>query len=154
MYNILYIAGCKEGSEVIYTKNDQLHKEIISMHPSKIIEKIMVCYYRTLKGNTQLIGKHFDFHQKVPVFIDYHRHLFFPTISKDDKECCWINYYCVFDVKGRKRSTNIVFYEHSIINRKKKILMEKEFPYDARVIRKQMNRCKEIHANYDKKLVI
>lgn len=150
MNNILLIAGCKKGCRILYTKEHQLCYLGSTQHPTKVIEKIMMCYHRSIIGNEKQTKKLFMFRQKVPVFIDLNRFLFFPTLSKKDKECCWINYYCVSNIKKKKERTLVSFCDYSVIEDKPSFLYEYECPIDIRVIRKQMKRCYQIHRCYVK----
>lgn len=150
MNNILFIQGYQNGCMIMYTKNHQLYSMFSTNHPTKVIERIMMIYYRSIIGNEKMTKKQFVFHQKVPVFIDLNQFLFFPILSKKDKECCWINYYCVSDVKKKKEHTRVSFCDYSIIADKSSFLYEYECPVDVRVIRKQMKRCNQIHRCYVK----
>lgn len=148
MNNILLVVGNEKGCEIFFTLDHDLYKVFAPVHSTKVIEMILGYYYRSLEGNIKQIQNSFNFNQKVPVFIDVNRMLFFPTITKNNRECCWINYYCISSVRKSKRNTIIKFYDHSFLNPHSEVLFEYEFPFEVRSIRNQMKRCEMIHKNF------
>ena len=146
MTHIFMITGNKNGCEIVYSQNQEIKTSVSQCKASKMIYQMARAHYRPVMPTVNLIKKMYGYSQKVPVLIEYNRILFFPTISMRDPSCCWINYYCVTDIKGNKEKTEITFCEYSIVQRKHAQQWSCVLPIDKRVIKKQMKRCHEIHS--------
>ncbi|WP_294561104.1 competence protein ComK [uncultured Traorella sp.] len=154
MTHIFMIMGNENGCEIIYTQNHEVKIMKSKCRVNKMVYQMAHAYYRPVLPTLKLIKKIHGYSQKVPVLIEYDRLLLFPTISMKDPSCCWINYYCVADIKGNKEKTTIFFGEYSIVQKKYTQCWSCVLPIDKRVIRKQLQRCHEIHSQFRKDRII
>lgn len=140
------IIGSEDGCEIIYSHDHQVKIKKSSSKASKMIYGLAHSYYRPVLSTMKLIEEKHGYHQKIPVLIEFDRLLLFPTVSMKDPSCCWVNYYCVADVKGTKKKTQLSFYDHNILDERRKVCFSYALNVDKRVITRQMKRCQEIHS--------
>lgn len=157
MITIYYLKGTKQGCTVFYS--DDYHQELVEvlhkeMSSTKFLRLYAAFYHHSIEDGQKMIRKRYQFNQKIPVLIEKDRSLFFPTASKNQWDCCWINYYAVSQVHKRGNGCVIQFHElgkkyrftvHDVLDIAiREHEFEEELALDARIIRKQLQRCRQI----------
>lgn len=149
MNNILYVAGKPYGCDIAIVEKQQFKIVRSSYKATEFIFKLSKIHFRPAKEMIQMIGDTYKFSQKVPILIENNQFLFFPTISMKDKECCWINYYCIFCLRRMQNGTKVFFKEYSVGMPKPFKTYVVPFELDKRIFVNQMKRCMMIHEEYN-----
>ncbi len=157
MITIYYVKGTKQGCSVFYS-ND-LSSALVEMIDLQIsstqaLKMYAAHYHHSIEDSQRLLRRRYKFYQKVPVFIEKDRSLFFPTASALQWDCCWINYYAVRQIRKARHQSVVYFQEigkkyqfsvrELINNAAKESKFEAIFDLDVRILRKQMDRCHKI----------
>ena len=112
MKQILLIIGKKNGSDIVFSED---HKIIVQSSPNSSLQVIFELgnkYYRPAIATMKLTRGKCGIHQKVPYLIEMDRYLFFPTLGLKNKECCWVNYYCIKDLRAINDGTEFTFHDY------------------------------------------
>lgn len=152
MKQILLIIGKKNGSDIIYTENYKIIVQSSSCSSLQVVFELGNQFYRPAVATMKLIRGKCGIYQKVPYLIEMNRLLLFPTMGLKNKECCWINYYCIKDLRTINGGTEFTFYDYSIM-KCVDLNFKYYLPIDRRTIVGQMKRSKLVHEDYlsDKK---
>ncbi len=116
MEKIVLIVGHFWGCEIYYWADNEMRKVMTERKAFAVIEKMLFFYNKTFEGNVKQISKKFGFTQKVPIFMEENRYLFFPTLSAKDPQCCWVNYYCVEKMKRHGKETILDFMDRRLFD--------------------------------------
>lgn len=157
MITIYYLKGTKQGCRIFYS--DDLSPKLVevidlNISSTKALQEYAAFYHHTIEDSQKMIRKRYKFNQKVPVFIEKDRSLFFPTTSKTQRECCWVNYYAVARISKQQDHSKILFHElnkkfHFTVHSKIPLALQRDefevvFDLDVRILKKQMKRCTQI----------
>lgn len=153
---IYFIQGTENGCTIIYEDFKRGSVESVSSTYTalQLIKEICRHHELDFNGCRKIIAGNHGFKQKVPIFIEENKLLFYPLNSLRDKDSLWINYYAVRHLVSHGDQTIITFGRtHRFAERMiLRALNESEdhkhvsytFDFDVRMIRRQYHRCQKI----------
>ncbi|WP_280530141.1 competence protein ComK [Oceanobacillus sp. J11TS1] len=98
----------KHASKVYELKEDLIHS--FKEKPFTIVEQNCMRHFSSYTGRRESVLYHTDFAKKTPIPISSNRGIIaFPTMGITHKDCAWIFYRHVFDVKERGSGCVVIF---------------------------------------------
>ena len=142
--NILFIMQNENGCMITYF--DQYLKVFQKQVDISLKEYLEVLSQKncvSLDSVQKGISKKYGYVQKVPILIKLDEILFFLTASLENNDCMAINYYCIHKFINKGYATLLRFCTWNGIY---SIPIDYEvcIPFERRIIKNQINRCKQI----------
>lgn len=158
MNSILYIKGEGKKSCIGYYDKQCCQVKHLKLNYSayQVMEKLSNSLQLDFRACQKVVTLNHGFYQKVPVLIELHRLLLFPTLSPKDSTCIWLNYYAIQKISASgSHETRISFViresfaammiRNGLSDEPEKMSYVEIFPYNIRMIKSQMQRCQIIH---------